>query len=396
MEHRIGVEMKRAVVTLLLVGGVLTLLLAPLRPAPHVLAQGGDRVGLVVKFSDGDVFTSCIDYSGPGMTGEDVLDASGLPTVKQIYPGLGAAICKIGSDGCDYPNPDSCFCECEGATCEYWAYFHLDQQAGEWIYSGMGASWNTVEAGDVEGWAWGNGEVGGSDVAPPLMTFEELCAPPAPPTVDLYAEPEHIIAGQCSTVHWSVENAGVVTLDGEGVQPKDARYVCPQQTETFELRVLNDSGEYAYDVTITVTQPSPTPRATATATKAPTATRQLTAAPPPTATWIPQAPAVSPSPSPTEVPSATPTSRPTLVAMAATPTRTPAEEEPAVSQQGSGSSEHPLATPTPSTMREEPVGLQRILLLLAVGAGTLGFGAIAFVIMLVLLVVIYFRVRTHF
>jgi hypothetical protein len=67
-----------------------------------------------------------------------------------------------------------------------------------------------------------------------------------------------------------------------------------------------------------------------------------------------------------------------------------------VSQQGSGSSEHPLATPTPSTMREEPVGLQRILLLLAVGAGTLGFGAIAFVIMLVLLVVIYFRVRTHF
>jgi hypothetical protein len=82
--------------------------------------------------------------------------------------------------------------------------------------------------------------------------------------------------------------------------------------------------------------------------------------------------------------------------MAATPTRTPAEEEPAVGQQGSESYEHPLATPTPSATPEESVGLQRILLLLAVGAGTLGFGVIAFVIMLVLLVVIYFRVRTHF
>jgi hypothetical protein len=34
--------------------------------------------------------------------------------------------------------------------------------------------------------------------------------------------------------------------------------------------------------------------------------------------------------------------------------------------------------------------------LLGVGAGTVGFGAIAFVVMLVFLMVIYFRARTHF
>jgi hypothetical protein len=214
--------MNRKALRLLLVVATLGIVVCCVAHTGQVLAQGVQRVGLVVKFDDGSVFTDCIDYTGPGMTGEDVLDASGLPTVKDTSYGLGAAICKIGNDGCDYPHPDSCFCECEGATCEYWAYFHLDQQAGDWVYSGMGASWNTVQPGDVEGWAWGNGEVGGSDVAPPLMTFEELCAPPVPPVVDLYAEPQSIVAGQCSTVHWSVENAGVVTLDGEGVRPNDA------------------------------------------------------------------------------------------------------------------------------------------------------------------------------
>jgi hypothetical protein len=387
--------MKRIAVGLVLVAGAVALLLAPVDPAAQALAQGAQRVGLVVKFGDGSVFTDCIDYTGPGMTGEDVLDGSGLSLLKDLSYGLGAAICKIEHDGCNYPQ-EHCFCQCEGANCEYWAYFHLDEDRGEWAYSGMGVSGHTVQAGDVEGWAWGNGEIGGAEVEPPLMTFEELCAPPSPPTVDLHAEPENVVAGQCSTVYWSVDNAGVVTLDGDGVLPTDTRYVCPQQTETFELRVFNDSGEYSYEVTVRVTQPSPTPRATATATRAPTATRQPSAPPPPTATSSPGAPAVSPSPSPTVVPSATPSSRAPLLAMAATPTATTPDEEPTVVLQGSGDSEHPLATPPPAPTREESVGLQRILLLLGVGAGTVGFGAVAFVIMLVLLMVIYIRARTHF
>jgi hypothetical protein len=329
------------------------------------------------------------------MTGEDVLDASGLPVVKDTSYGLGAAICKIWQDGCDYPG-EHCFCQCEGADCEYWAYYHLDQQAGEWIYSGMGASWNAVQPGDVEGWAWGNGEVGGSDVAPPLMTFEELCAPPSPPIVDLSAEPEDIVAGQCSTLRWSVENAGVVTLDGEGVRPTDARYVCPTETHTYELQVLNAAGEYSYELTISVTEPTPTPPPTATPARAPTATTSRSTTPPPTATRVPQAPAVSPSPTPTVVPSATPTPRATLVAMV--PTATPADlhEQPADDHSDEAVSQPTVPITTPEAPPEQSVGLQRVLLLLGVGAGTVGFGAIAFVVMLVFLMVIYFRARTHF
>jgi hypothetical protein len=166
--------MKRTTWGVLSISSIALLLLAIHVPT-RALAQDTERVGLVVKFGDGPVFTDCVDYTGPGMTGEDVLDASGLSIIKDMSYNLGAAICKIEDEGCDYPQPDSCFCECTGEPpCKYWAYYHLDQQALEWVYSGMGASWNTVRAGDVEGWAWGDGEYGGSEVAPPVITFEEL------------------------------------------------------------------------------------------------------------------------------------------------------------------------------------------------------------------------------
>jgi len=387
--------MKGTTFGLLLVMGVLGIVVASVAHTGQALAQGAQRVGLVVKFGDGNVFTGCIDYTGPGMTGEDVLDGSGLSVVKDPSYGLGAAICKIEGDGCE--PPAHCFCKCEGASCEYWAYYHLDQQKGEWVYSAMGASWHSVQPGDVEGWAWGNGEIGGSEVEPPVMTFEELCALPTPPIVDLHAEPENVIAGQCSTVHWSVENAGVVTLNGEGVRPNDARYVCPRETQTYELLVLNAAGEFDYEVTIRVTQQTSTPQPSASPTVPPTATSKPSSAPPPVApTGTRELTAPSPSSTPTVPAAAAPTFRPTLIAMVATPTTTLPDEQPPAQLQGSGNPEYPLATPPPATTREESVGLQRILLLLGVGAGTVGFGAIAFVVMLVFLMVIYFRARTHF
>jgi hypothetical protein len=383
--------MKRTAVSLLLIASLLGLVMPSAARAGTAKAEGSYRVGLVVQFSEDRVFTECIEFSQPEINGCEVLDLSALPVAYGGYGPYGQAVCAIDDVGC--PAQD-CFCECAGVDCEYWAYYHL--AGDEWQYSIAGCSSHSVHHGDVEGWAWGSGTIGAtSEVEPPVINFEELCAPPAPPAVDLYAEPEDIVAGQCSTVHWSVENAGVVTLNGEGVPPNDARYVCPEQTETFELRVFNDSGEYSYEVTVTVTQPSPTPRAAATPTRVPTATRQPTVAPP-TATRFAQAPAASPSPSPTAVPSATPTYGATLVAVAATPTTAlPTEESPAGSE-GLGDYEEQPPTPSPTMTREHSVGLQRILLLLGVGAGTVGFGAIAFVVMLVFLTVIYFRARTHF
>jgi hypothetical protein len=395
--------MKRTRLGVFLVVGLLALILTSPGPAAEVQAQGTQHVGLVVKFGDGSVFTDCIDYTGSGMTGEDVLDQSGLSAVKDFsYGGLGAAICKIGNVGCDDPN--NCFCECTGEPpCVYWAYYH--QENNQWIYSGMGASGHTVQPGDVEGWAWGDGEAGGSDVEPPLITFEELCVPPtptpkpSPPLVDFTADPEHVIAGQCSTLRWSVDNGEIVILDGEGVRPDDARYLCPSQSHTYELQVLNAAGEYYYEVTIQVTQPTATPLPTATPTAVRSATSRPTSAPPPsTATATARQPVPSPSPSPTESATATSTSTAVVVAEAPTATASLAEEQsPGVMETPAAPSPEAVNSPTtPETTPDETVGLDRILLLLGVGAGTLGFGTLVFVGMVALLVLIYFRARAQF
>ena len=400
--HLIGIYMKRTAVGLLFIAGVLALLVASVDPAAEALAQGGQKVGLVVRFGNGSVFTDCIDYTGPGMTGEDVLDGSGLLIVKDSSYGLGAAICKIRNDGCDYPNPDSCFCECTGdPPCLYWAYYHLDQQEGQWVYSGMGASWHSVQPGDVEGWAWGNGEVGGSDVEPPLATFEELCAPPtatptrtprpSPPVVEFTADPQDIVAGGCSTLRWMVDNGEVVALDGEGVRPDDARYVCPPETHTFELLVLNAAGEFDYEVTISVRQPTATPYPAATHASPPTPTSRATSPPPPPT----ETPTTEQSEARTSPPS---TPRPTVVAMLSTATPAVAQEQTAVEPEPQNAA---IAQPTmPATASEEApdetVGLDRILLLLGVGAGTLGFGTVAFAATVILLLAIYFRARAQF
>jgi len=398
--------MKRTAAGLLLIGGVLALLFLSAHSGAQALAQNGDKVGLVVKFGDGDVFTDCVDYTGPGMTGEDVLDASGLPVVKDTSYGLGAAICKIRNVGCD--DAMHCFCECTGdPPCLYWAYYHLDSQEGHWVYSGMGASWHTVQAGEVEGWAWGDGEYGGSEVEPPVMTFEELCAPatatptktprPSAPVVQFTADPEDIVAGGCSTLRWVVLNAQVVALDGEGVRPDDSRYVCPSQTQEYELLVLNEAGEFDYAATIRVSQPTSTPQRTPSPTVAASATsRPASVAPTATSAPTQARPGPSSSPTPTVAAAATPKSAPTLIAMATTPTTVLPHEEMTAQSPGGATPEEAVAMPEPTTPRGEPVGLRRILLLLGVGAGTVGFGAIAFVVMLVFLTVIYFRARTHF
>lgn len=378
--------MKRATATFLLIITLVALFVASEALYNPTGAQSPNKVGLVVRFGDSTVFTDCIEFTEAEITGEDVLDRSGLSVVKDLSYGLGAAICKIENDGCNHPQ-EHCFCQCQGAQCEYWAYYQLDQQHDEWVYSGMGASWHTVQPGDVEGWSWGAGDAGGSDVEPPLLTFEELCPPPTPPVVDFTADPSSLTSGQCSVLKWTVQNAEVVVLDGQGVVAEDSRYVCPSQTQTYELEVLNEAGQFTYELIINVSQPTPTPPPTSTPTRVPGATSTPTDVPqPPTQvpTALPSLGSPSPSPSATSTPS--PTSSPTVVAIA------PVSTTPSVVEIVDPPRQVEPVEPPP----QERVGLNSILLLLSVGAGTLGFGGLVFAAILILLMGVYLRARGHF
>lgn len=159
---------------LLLLAGVWLLLLPAIgRSQTEELTT---HAGLVVQFGDGSVETTCIDLGSDGeASGEAVLLASPFE-VDAAYNGQDeAAICKIEDDGCTYPG-STCYCQCsrqEGEPCEYWSYYHL--VAGDWEHGGLSVSDYTVQAGDVEGWAWGAGEFGQSGNPPPLLSFEEIC-----------------------------------------------------------------------------------------------------------------------------------------------------------------------------------------------------------------------------
>jgi hypothetical protein len=149
---------------------VLVLLVSSV-PASVNAQAATHRAGLVVRFSDGSVVTRCVSFSEPGLTGAELLMRAGLSVVLDLNSSIGAGVCKIGNQGCD--RGKSCFCQCEGSTCAYWQYFHL--QSGAWKYSNLGAGVYQVSDGAVEGWAWGN------NVAPPVMSLDQICAAaPAP------------------------------------------------------------------------------------------------------------------------------------------------------------------------------------------------------------------------
>lgn len=151
---------------------ILSVLLA-LGVGAQVRAQSPNQVGLVVQFGDGAILTRCVAFNEPEISGYDVLMRSGLNVVANTT-GLGVTVCKIQEQGCPAEN---CFCACQGATCTYWSYWHLDGDS--WRYAYQGAISHVVRHGDVEGWRWGN------EASPPDVSFEQICAPATntpPPT----------------------------------------------------------------------------------------------------------------------------------------------------------------------------------------------------------------------
>jgi hypothetical protein len=245
-------------------------------------AQGGDhRAALVVRFADNSVETRCVAFSEPSITGAELLTRSGL----QIIGSGEGAVCSIAGAGCAFPTQD-CFCRCQGLTCEYWAYYHW---AGSWQYSEVGAGGYQVTNGALEGWSWGAGNWS-SGVEPPVVAFDEVCAPPAtatptatvtatptatatatptatvkplqdqtPPQVTFEAQPPELTPGACTTLRWWVSDATQLTLDGTPVNAQEQRQICPPTTQRLVLTAANAAGQTVREITVRVSGSSPTP-----------------------------------------------------------------------------------------------------------------------------------------
>jgi len=311
---------------------VLLVGLAGAGPAPAE-AQQPNRAALIVDFGD-HYITRCVEFSESAITGYDVLRRAGLHLVVNAENPMGVTVCDIdNTSGCP---PSDCFCKCPGSPCVYWSYHYLEN--GSWRYAQLGASARKVHDGDVEGWGWGEGKMNTNGHQPPVIPFDQICAPPAtitPLPTDTPIPPTHtpipptdtpvptetpgpttvpapevwfrldenpIAAGRCTALRWDTGNVQEVRLDGQEVSPSGSREVCPTTSTEYELTVAGlDDREETYELTLGVTGSAPSASATPSPTIVSTSASP-TAGPgadnSPTATSAP-ADAITPSPSPT-------------------------------------------------------------------------------------------------
>jgi hypothetical protein len=135
------------------------------------LADG--EAGILIQVGDA-VQTFCIQFSGDGIDGDDLLSAAGL-SYEQFGGGSGRAVCAIEDTGCqDAGSIDDCFCQCSGSECVYWAFF-VREYGERWAYSAL--AFNLVRAGDgdVHGWKWGAGGRSSAPAPADSITFEQIC-----------------------------------------------------------------------------------------------------------------------------------------------------------------------------------------------------------------------------
>jgi OOP family OmpA-OmpF porin len=85
--------------------------------------------------------------------------------------------------------------------------------------------------------------------------------PPAAPTVSFSANPPAVAAGKCTTLFWSLENAGGASIDQGigGVGKSGSRQVCPLTTTLYTISVMGEGGSKTASTTVTVHPPPPPP-----------------------------------------------------------------------------------------------------------------------------------------
>jgi hypothetical protein len=103
-------------------------------------------VTLVVEHADSSVIGLCIGFDGGSITGEQILQASGLHYATQSYGSLGDAVCQIDGEPASYGS-------CLPASGSYWAMF-VSRGGGGWQVADHGISSETFADGDAEGFRY--------------------------------------------------------------------------------------------------------------------------------------------------------------------------------------------------------------------------------------------------
>jgi len=129
---------------------------------------GPNHAALVVEHGDGSVVTRCVAFGSTSITGEQLLDQSGLSWSGETFGSYGRAVCALDSEPARYAT-------CPGAD-GYWAVFEATG-GGLWVLSPVGISTLSLADGDAEGFRYVSDS--GDPVPPPSATG--VCGGSAPP-----------------------------------------------------------------------------------------------------------------------------------------------------------------------------------------------------------------------
>ena len=131
---------------------------------PCAAATYSSHVTLVVEHGNASVVGLCIGFNGSSITGEQVLQASGLEYATQSYGSIGDAVCQLDSEPATYG-------ACLPASGSYWAMF-VSRGGGGWQNADRGVSTETFGDGDAEGFRYDSQ----SGAEPPPASPAGICA----------------------------------------------------------------------------------------------------------------------------------------------------------------------------------------------------------------------------
>jgi len=137
--------------------------LVPLGPfvGSACAGSGPFHAALVVEHGSGSTFQRCVAFSSATITGDQLLELSGVEVATATLGGFGQAVCQIDNEPADFlaclpPSPDP-----------YWVLF-VSRGGGPWTESNLGISSQTFADGDAEGFRYDPQT--GTAATPPVPT----------------------------------------------------------------------------------------------------------------------------------------------------------------------------------------------------------------------------------
>jgi hypothetical protein len=112
---------------------------------PACAAAGPNHAALVVEHGDGSVVTRCVAFAADAISGEELLNVSGVAWSSQTFGGFGDAVCALDAEPAHYA-------DCPGKD-SYWAVF-VARGGGAWQLASVGISTLMLHGGDAEGFRY--------------------------------------------------------------------------------------------------------------------------------------------------------------------------------------------------------------------------------------------------